>query len=47
MPTKRIILVTPYDPRDVSKWSGTLYFLFDALLKNAGNIEVEYIRGPL
>ena len=47
MATKRIILVTPYDPRDVSKWSGTVSFLFDALVRNENGIEVEYIRGVL
>jgi len=47
MATERIILVTAYNPRDVSKWSGTLYFLFDALVKNPGGVKVEYIRGPL
>jgi glycosyltransferase involved in cell wall biosynthesis len=47
MATKRIILVTAYNPHDVSKWSGTLYFLFDALAKDAGTVKVEYIRGAL
>lgn len=30
----RIILVTAYNPADVSKWSGTLYYLHAALQRN-------------
>src|SRR5262245_30810152 len=47
MVVKRIILVTPYDPRDVSKWSGTLCFLYDAVVRNAGDVEIEYTKGGL
>src|SRR6202040_3719680 len=30
----RIIFVTAYNPADVSKWSGTLYYLHAALQRN-------------
>jgi glycosyltransferase involved in cell wall biosynthesis len=47
MTTKRIILVTPYDPHDVSNWSGTVSFLFGALVRDQSGIDIQYIRGPL
>jgi glycosyltransferase involved in cell wall biosynthesis len=42
----RIILVTAYDPADVSKWSGTLYYLHAALQRNPRG-SITHVRGGL
>lgn len=42
----RIILVTAYNPADVSKWSGTLYYLHDALQRNPRG-SIPHVRGGL
>jgi glycosyltransferase involved in cell wall biosynthesis len=47
MTGKRIIAITSYDPSDVTKWSGTPYFIYKALTDNASNTEVIYVRGLL
>ena len=47
MTTKRIIVVTPDDPNDVSGWSGTPYSIYRALVDNPGDTEITYVRGAL
>jgi glycosyltransferase involved in cell wall biosynthesis len=42
----RIILVTAYNPADVSKWSGTLYYLHAALQRNPRG-SVTHVGGRL
>jgi glycosyltransferase involved in cell wall biosynthesis len=42
----RIILVTAYNPADVSKWSGTLYYLHTALQRNPRG-SITHVRGGL
>jgi hypothetical protein len=42
----RIILVTAYNPADVSKWSGTLYYLHAALQRNPRG-SITHVRGGL
>lgn len=38
MRSPRIIFVSPYDPRNVRKWSGTLFFLYRALVERFGSV---------
>lgn len=45
MTDKSILFISPYDPEDVSKWSGTIYFLFQALKENAEDVPVLNVRG--
>jgi hypothetical protein len=42
----RIILVTAYNPADISKWSGTLYYLHAALRRNPSG-SITQVRGGL
>jgi hypothetical protein len=42
----RIILVTAYNPADVSKWSGTLYNMYAALQRNPRG-SITHVRGDL
>ncbi len=45
MSAHRIIFVSPYDPRDIRKWSGTIYSLYQALI--ASDASVIYLSGGL
>ena len=47
MSPKRIIFITAYNPRDVSKWSGTLSSIFQALIDNSQDFEIKPLRGGL
>jgi glycosyltransferase involved in cell wall biosynthesis len=47
MAPKRIIVITPDDPNDVSSWSGTRYSIYRALVDNTGGTEITYVRGAL
>jgi hypothetical protein len=47
MATSQINLVTPYNPNDVSKWSGTIYSIFRSLTENSGGANIQYTRGAL
>ncbi len=40
MKLTRIIFLTPYDPRDVRKWSGTIHSIYSALSNNPEGVEV-------
>jgi glycosyltransferase involved in cell wall biosynthesis len=44
---KRIIFITAYNPRDVSKWSGTPSSIFQALTDNSQDVEIKPLRGGL
>jgi glycosyltransferase involved in cell wall biosynthesis len=44
---QHIVVATAYDPRDVSKWSGTPYFIYEAIAGVPGGIKITYIRGGL
>lgn len=43
----RIIFLSPYDPRDRRKWSGTLHALYEALCNRASaqNVKVGFVSG--
>jgi glycosyltransferase involved in cell wall biosynthesis len=41
--TQKIVVLSPYDPRDVSRWSGTTSFLYSALKKRRG--DVDFVSG--
>jgi glycosyltransferase involved in cell wall biosynthesis len=45
MTDRGILFISPYDPGDVSKWSGTIYFLFQALKNNSEGVPVRSVRG--
>src|SRR5438270_785994 len=45
MTDRTIIFLSPYDPEDVSRWSGTIYFLFFALKSNPKAIPIRNARG--
>src|SRR5258708_12920013 len=45
MSARRIIFVSPYDPRGSRKWSGTIYSLYQALI--ASDASVIYLSGGL
>ena len=47
MSTDRIIFITAYNPRDVSKWSGTPSSIFQALIENSQDVEIKPLRGGL
>jgi glycosyltransferase involved in cell wall biosynthesis len=43
----KLILITPYDPNDVSKWSGIPHSLYRALKEQQGSVGFTYARGVL
>lgn len=43
--SQRIIFLSPYDPRDVSKWSGTIHYIYTALIGNKGDFAVIPMSG--
>jgi alpha-maltose-1-phosphate synthase len=45
MTDKTIIFISPYDPENVSKWSGTIYHLFLALKSNSRGVPIRNVRG--
>ena len=47
MASSQITLVTPYNPNDVSKWSGTVFSIFRSLTENSGGAKVQYACGAL
>ena len=45
MTDRCIIFISPYDPEDVSRWSGTIYHLFLALKSNSKSVPLRNARG--
>ena len=47
MTKQRIIFLSPYDPRDIRKWSGTIHSLYQALVSGAAaaSFRADYISG--
>ncbi len=43
----RLVLITPYDPNDVSVWSGTLRSIYLSLLEHKGKVIFKYAIGGL
>jgi len=39
IPKKKFLVLSPYNPRDIRRWSGTTFFLYSALGKKCSNLD--------
>ncbi len=44
MKPQRLIVLSPYDPRDVHKWSGTIHSIYRALEDNPAGVKIGQIN---
>src|SRR5690348_14789538 len=47
MTTKRIILLSPFEPQNIDNWSGTLFYIYQALRDNDAGIEIRCVNRGL